>query len=101
MSPASDAWSTVGQTARIRFDILAEQQPGLLPRLLAPFARRDLSPDSLHAERAEDGMMRVRIALDAVPAEQAPGIEGNLRQVVGVQRLLVQREVTGLVRRVG
>ncbi len=97
------AWSMLGQSARVTFDIVAEQQPGLLPRLLAPFARRDLAPDSFHAElagrEAGCGLMRVRIGLDSVPAEQVPVVEGNLRQVLGVRRVLVRREVTGLVRR--
>lgn len=93
------AWSVLGQCARVRFDLVAEQQPGLLPRLLAPFARRDLAPDSLHADTAGAGLMRVRVALEAVPAEQVAGIEGNLRQTFGVRSVLVEREVTGVVRR--
>lgn len=98
-SLALATWSMLGQNARVHFDIVAEQQPGLLPRLLAPFARRDLAPESFHADLAGAGLMRVRIGLDAVPADQVQGVEGNLRQVLGVRSVLVQREVTGLVRR--
>ncbi len=95
------AWSLLGQHARVRFDIVAEQAPGLLPRLVAPFARRDLAPDSLHAERLGRFMMHVQIGLEAVPADQLQALEGNLRQIVGVTSLRVQREITGLVRRAG
>ncbi len=96
---AITAWSMLGQRARVRFDVVAEHQPGLLPRLLAPFARRDLAPDSLHAERLGCGMMHVQIGLEAVPADQLQALEGNLRQIVGVSSLRAQREITGLVRR--
>ena len=98
---AVTAWSMLGQHARVRFDIVAEQQAGLLPRLLAPFARRDLAPDSVHAERLGQGLMHVQIGLNAVPADQLQALEGNLRQIVGVSSLRVQREITGLVRRAG
>ena len=93
------AWSLLEQNARADFDIVADQQPCLLPRLLAPFARRDLAPDSLHAELAGAGLMRVRIGVAAVPADQVQGVEGNLRQVLGVRSVLVRREITGQVRR--
>ncbi len=96
---ALSTWSMRGQHARVRFDLLAEQQPGLLPRLLAPFARRDLAPDAVHADAAGHGLMRVAIGLDAMPADQVAGVEGNLRQVFGVRSVLVQREITGVVRR--
>ncbi len=96
---ALQSWSVLGQHARVRFDVVADQLPGLLPRLLAPFARRDLAPDSLHAEAAGDGVLRVQIGLASMPADQVHGIEGNLAQVLGVRSLRVQREITGRVRR--
>lgn len=68
----------------------AETSPGLLPRLLQPFARRDLSPDRMWAHR-NDGVMHVEIAMDAMPAEMVHLVEGNLRQVVGVQRVFRMR----------
>jgi hypothetical protein len=65
-----------------RFVVLAEPYPGLLPRLLEPFAKRDLTPDALRARR-EGEAMRVEVALDAVDPGVVHLIEGNLRQVVG------------------
>jgi hypothetical protein len=67
----------------VRYSVLADADPGLLPRLLVPFARRDLTPDRLDATRFGDSM-RVEIALDAMPGEMVHLVEGNLRQVVGV-----------------
>lgn len=66
-----------------RFDVFAEASPGLLPRLLQPFARRDLLPDRLLARR-EGEAMRVEITLDAMPAAMVALVAGNLGQVVGV-----------------
>jgi hypothetical protein len=70
----------------VRFFVDADAEPGLLPRLLAPFARRDLTPDRMWSHRS-GGTMHVEIALDAMPAEEVHLVEGNLRQVVGLHRL--------------
>ena len=70
----------------VRFMVDAEASPGLLPRLLQPFARRDLTPDRMWSHRAADNM-HVEIALQDMPAEMVHLVEGNLRQVVGVQRV--------------
>jgi hypothetical protein len=68
----------------VRFLIDADADPGLLPRLLQPFARRDLTPDRMWSHRLRD-TVHVEIAVAAVPAEAVHLIEGNLRGVVGVQ----------------
>jgi hypothetical protein len=67
----------------VRYVLLADAEPGLLPRLLVPFARRDLTPDGFTATRMGDAM-RVEITLAAMPGEMVHLVEGNLRQVVGV-----------------
>ena len=72
----------------VRFELLTDAEPGLLPRTLAPFARRDLVPDRVRAQRQGRAMM-VEIGVDAMPSEMLHLVEGNLRQVVGVQRVVV------------
>lgn len=72
----------------VTFDLLADAEPGLLPRVLVPFARRDLAADQLRARRIHDAM-QVTVVLDAVPAEMVHLIEGNLRQIVGMRRVEV------------
>jgi len=69
------------------FVLLADCGPGLLPRVMQPFAKRDLVPDRMNALRTED-VLRVEIAMDAMPAEYVHLVEGNLRQVVGVQSVV-------------
>ena len=72
----------------VRFEVLADAEPGLLPRTLAPFARRDLVPDKLRARR-DGAFLRVEIGMDAMPSGMLHVVEGNLRQIVGVQRVTV------------
>lgn len=70
----------------VEFLVLAEANPGLLSRLLAPFAKRDLVPDWVQARREGD-TLRIRLAMTAMPAEMVHVVEGNLRQVVGVMEV--------------
>ncbi|MGE4043911.1 MAG: hypothetical protein AB7F35_03600 [Acetobacteraceae bacterium] len=76
----------------VRFHLDAVPSPGLLPRLLQPFAKRDLVPDHLGSRREGD-TMQVEIAMDAMPAEVVHLVEGNLRQVVGVRTVVQTRTV--------
>jgi hypothetical protein len=68
----------------VRFLLDADVSPGLLSRLLQPYAKRDLVPDRMWSHRAGD-TIHVEIAMEAMPAEVVHLVEGNLRQVVGVR----------------
>ena len=68
----------------VRFLLDADCYPGLLPRLLQPYAKRDLVPDRMWSHRSAD-TMHVEIAMEAMPEEYIHVVEGNLRQVVGVR----------------
>ncbi len=81
---------TVLLTARVR--VLADAEPGLLPRLLNPFAKRDLTPDLVTARR-EGTALRVEIAC-MMEAGMVHLVEGNLAQVVGVRRLETEEGAT-------
>ena len=70
----------------VRFMLDADPFPGLLSRLLEPFAKRDLIPDRMWSHRGPD-TMHVEIAMEAMPAEMVHLVEGNLRQVVGLRSL--------------
>ncbi|WP_264716729.1 hypothetical protein [Limobrevibacterium gyesilva] len=77
---------------------MADAAPSLLPRLLQPFAKRDLTPDSFEARTVGD-ITRVDIAMEAMPAEMVHLVEGNLSQTVGVRNVTLRKEITGQVRR--
>ncbi|MDR3531291.1 MAG: hypothetical protein P4L90_12165 [Rhodopila sp.] len=68
----------------VRFLLDADVSPGLLSRLLQPYAKRDLVPDRMWSHRAGD-TIHVEIAMEAMPAEVVHLVEGNLMQVVGVR----------------
>ena len=72
--------------AHVRFLLDAECSPGLLPRMLQPFAKRDLIPDRMWSHRAGD-TIHVEIAMEAMPGDAVHLVEGNLRQVVGVRSI--------------
>lgn len=93
-----EPWTLVGLHASVRFSLVADAAPGLLPRLLQAFAKRDLVPDEFEATR-HGADMRVDIAMAAMPAEMVHVVEGNLRQVVGVHHLTRRQEVTGVAQR--
>ena len=70
----------------VRFLLDADTSPGLLSRLLQPFARRDLIPDRMWSHRSGE-TLHVEIAMEAMPADVVHLVEGNLCQVVGVRNL--------------
>ena len=74
----------------VRFTLDADVAPGLLPRLLQPFAKRDLTPDLLSSSRDGD-RMRVEIAMATMPPEIVHLVAGNFRQVVGVRSVVELR----------
>jgi hypothetical protein len=76
--------------AHVRFLLDADASPGLLPRLLQPFAKRDLMPDRMWSHRS-GGIMHVEIALEAMPDDEIHLVEGNLRQIVGVRQVIQTR----------
>ena len=92
MSDASSAHSA--PEISVRFLLDADSSPGLLSRLLQPYARRDLTPDRMWSHRSGD-TIHVEIARDAMPSEMVHLVEGNLQLVVGV-RSVVRVERTAL-----
>lgn len=73
-------------TCNVLFIVEAFAEPGLLPRLLQPFAKRDLTPDHMLVRR-EGAMLRVELGMEAMPVDVIHLIAGNLGQVVGVLRV--------------
>ena len=77
-------------TVSVLFTLEAEAAPGLLPRLLQPFSKRDLVPDHLRARREGD-TLHVELGMAAMPAEVVHLVAGNLAQVIGVLSLREER----------
>ncbi len=75
-----------GPLTAASFSVLADASAGLLPRLLEPFAKRDLVPDRVRSQR-QGGVMTLDITLHAMPAAMVQLVAGNLGQVIGVRRV--------------
>lgn len=93
-----EPWTLSGLNAAVRFTIEADCSAGLLPRLIEPFAKRDITLDTMNAHRSGQ-LMRVEIVIRDIPANAVHVVEGNLRQVVGVRSVSMKQEVTGWVQR--
>ena len=83
---SADLSSEQSSVVFVRFLLDADASPGLLSRLLQPYAKRDLVPDRMWSHRAGD-TMHVEIAMEAMPAEVVHLVEGNLSQVIGVRNV--------------
>lgn len=77
----------------VRFVVTAEASPGLLPRLLQPLTKRDLTADAFHAVR-EGELVQAEVLLQAMPAEMVHLVAGNLGQVVGVVSVRTEHRQT-------
>lgn len=69
-----------------RFTVTAEASPGLLSRILEPFAKRDLVPDAVRAARQGEAI-RAEVACNAMPLGMVHLVAGNLGQIIGVTRV--------------
>jgi hypothetical protein len=86
MSAAAPLQEAPSEATAVKFLLTADAEPGLLPRLLLPFAKRDLIPDRFSATCTGD-TIEVEIAMAAMPIELIHLVEGNLRQIIGLRRL--------------
>lgn len=91
---AADAAATanLSQTTAC-FSVSALADPGLLPRLLEPFAKRGLTPSALYArQHGED--VSVDIQVDGLGHTDAAMIGRGMRQIFGVDVVLVSQRVS-------
>ena len=82
LSVADDSFQAV------QFELVADAEPGLIPRLLAPFAKRDVVPDRVKTGR-NGAVIEAILGVDELPAQMVHLIENNLRQIIGVRSLTV------------
>ena len=80
----------VSATGAARCSLLAEPSPGMLPRVMQPFAKRDLVPDHFASHR-EDGTLRLSFGMKSMPAEMVHLVRGDLARLVGLLDLQVEQ----------
>lgn len=73
-----------------RYLVVGASDPGLLPRLVEPFAKLGTVPSRVHAscEAGDGSQMSVDLRLSDVPSRTAQLVEHALRRVVGVGQLI-------------
>jgi len=73
-----------------RYLVQGPSDPGLLSRLVEPFAKLGTVPSRVHAtcESGDGSQMTVDLRLGAVAPRTAELIEHSLRRVVGVSQLI-------------
>ena len=86
-SPEALDQSAHDQPAAATFAVDAEADPGLLPRLLEPFALRNLVPDAVTSVRHGNGL-RVEIRVAGLTRDEVPHLALRLANVVPVTRVL-------------
>lgn len=84
------------------FAIRAEASPGLMPRVLEFFAKRNLVPTRWHSDvivaPARDGgdtHLQIDLQMEGIEAELAAYIARCLRQIYGVESVLTSAKVAG------
>jgi hypothetical protein len=77
-------------TVSARFLVQGPADPGLLPRLVEPFAKLGAVPSRVHAscESGDGSQMTVDLRLGGVAPRVAELVEFALRRVVGVSQLI-------------
>ena len=78
------------------FTVLADSSVGLLARVIQPFARRGLEPDSFSSQR-HDNFVRVDITMQRIPFGMVHLVVGNLRQIVGVHSVVTAKMDMGML----
>ncbi len=73
------------------FTLTADASPGLLPRVLNPFAKRDVMTDAVTAERRGDAC-HVTVACHGLDPVDARLIRADLLRLVGLRTLDVMAE---------
>ena len=74
------------------FAIRAVAEPGILPRLIELFAKRDLVPSALWVARVGPGraFMLVDIHIDGLAPDFREIVAETMRQMVSVERVLIR-----------
>ena len=70
------------------FSIRAAADPGVMPRVLALFAKRGLVPSRFHATLIETGALEIDLQLAEMPEDTGRYIADCLRQQVCVDTVL-------------
>lgn len=79
------------------FTVNAEVDPGTLPRILEPFAKRGLTPKKVHVseDQPNGNYLLIDVQMADMDLETATLIGRSLDQIYGVQSVLVSTKIAG------
>ena len=86
MLPAATAFHPP-ETPTACFSVHADAEPGVMPRVLALFAKRGLVPTSWHS-RVNGGELTIDLQMKGLDGDTASYIAACLRQVISVSTVL-------------
>ena len=77
------------------YSIVASAEPGIMPRVLELFAKRNLVPQRWHSDRVgtDDEELAIDVQVVGVTPELGDYIARCLRQIWGVQTVLTSQKV--------
>lgn len=77
------------------YSIVASAEPGIMPRVLELFAKRNLVPQRWHSDRVgtDDEELAIDVQVAGVTPELGDYIARCLRQIWGVQTVLTSQKV--------
>lgn len=75
-------------TSTACFSIVAETDPGVMPRVLELFAKRGLTPTVWHSKASPAGELTIDIQMADMKADVSRHIAQCLRQICGVSTVL-------------
>jgi len=87
---AAAALST--ETYRTRFSLRSEVEPSVLPRVLEPFALRNLVPESVNCRR-ERGAMAIEVVVAGLGIADIEHLTLRLSQIVPIRTVMADQEV--------
>jgi acetolactate synthase small subunit len=97
MSSVAEATPSGGlfnQTQVYCFALMAQALPGVMPRVMEPFAKRGLVPARCHATVCgrTSSELSIDVQIADIDADQAELIAAQLRQIVGVSTVLTSEK---------
>jgi len=76
------------------FALMAQASPGVMPRVMEPFAKRGLVPTRWHATVCgrSAGELSIDVQISDIDSDMAELIAAQLRQIVGVATVLTSEK---------
>jgi acetolactate synthase small subunit len=94
VAEATPSGVLLNQTQVHCFALMAQALPGVMPRVMEPFAKRGLVPARLHATVCgrTSSELSIDLQIADIDADQADLIAAQLRQIVGVSTVLTSEK---------